>query len=102
MDDVDNRERLYRQTLDTASRELRDLSDEIERLQALLAQAQRRQASVAQLCEALSAWLDLSAKDADAPDLPDPLADGPVPSGLCLTEEEVALIAYPDPRPRGA
>ena len=96
MDDFANRESLYRDTLNTASFELRELSREIARMRALLEQLERRREAVTQICEALGTWAEIqerSEKEASE-ELDTPLFELP-PQGLKLTEEEVSLIAYP-------
>jgi hypothetical protein len=103
MNDGTDRQRLYRDTFDTASFELCELSREIARTRAILEHLERRRKAVTQLCEALGTWIALSdheeVGDDEEPDAP--VFEVP-PPGLGLTEEEVSLIAYPEVRRHSA
>ena len=94
MADFASRESLYRDTLDSASTEMRELTQEIANLRGLLEDLERRKRVVEQICIALGDWVSLTERD-DSEPLPEASISTVAPQGVKLTEEEVSLIAYP-------
>ena len=97
MDDQDNNI-LYSEALQAARREASDLEQEIAQLSKLLRSLEARKGAVDEVCNALSRWVDLAGGETEAPADPfDGLFENQ--NAICLSEEEVSLIAYPDGPP---